>query len=144
VAEIEPDALRKVIADEVGMLSARMEKGFKVAEARAGRLEGKLDHSVQQSADSRRRMYDKIEDVAKDVSDIRVNVAKIDGRVTAVERRVEEATPTLQDYIRTKAKVEGAGGLGRFLWWLGGIVLGIAATLYAAWRDGVISGLFGK
>lgn len=53
----------------------------------------------------------------------------------------EPATaPTLEDYARTKAKVEGAGALGRFLWTLGGVLLAIALWIVARW-DGLMAWL---
>ena len=61
---------------------------------------------------------------------------KIDGleyRLSAVETAFRDAKPTIDEFIATKHKVQGAGILGRWIWAVGGVLLGAAA-----WASGVI------
>ncbi|WP_319519708.1 DUF1515 family protein [uncultured Martelella sp.] len=89
--------------------------------------------SEDRASASRRSMHRRQEEQGQ-------KLVAIEHRLGSVEKSVSDAAPTLEDYAMTKAKVEGAGALGRFLWTLGGVLLAIALWIVARW-DGLIAWL---
>lgn len=79
------------------------------------------------SAESRRRMYERQDQIA-------TNVATISNRVDGLEKSVNHMSPTVAEYLDYKSQVRGAGKLGKFLWFLGGIILTVAAALVTSWN----------
>ena len=82
----------------------------------------------QSSALSRQRMYDKLEQTDS-------KVEKIESRVERLEHAITTMSPTVAEFLTYKAQVQGAGKLGRFLWWAGGVLLGAAAALATQWHN---------
>lgn len=82
----------------------------------------------QSSALSRQRMYDKLEQTDDKID-------KIENRVERLEHAITTMSPTVAEFLTYKAQVQGAGKLGKFLWWLGGILLGAAAALATQWHN---------
>lgn len=60
-------------------------------------------------------------------------LATLNHRLAGVEQRLDAATPTLREYTEFRLRAEGAGWMGKKLWWIGGGVIAAAAWLYAAW-----------
>lgn len=81
----------------------------------------------QSSALSRQRMYDKLEQTDDKID-------KIENRVERLEHAITTMSPTVAEFLTYKAQVQGAGRLGKFLWWIGGVVLGAAVALASGWE----------
>lgn len=88
----------------------------------------RMSEDRQDSAESRRRIYSKLEQQSAILKDV-------DSRVLKLERSMDAAAPTLAEYSDIKAQVRGAGRLGKMLWGLGGFVLAIAVTLANTWSS---------
>ncbi len=82
----------------------------------------------QSSALSRQRMYDKLEQTDEKVD-------KIENRVERLEHAITTMSPTVAEFLMYKARVQGAGTLGKVLWWVGGVMLGAAAALTRQWHN---------
>lgn len=80
----------------------------------------------QSSALSRQRMYDKLEQTDD-------KIGKIENRVDRLEHAITTMSPTVAEFLSYQAQVQGAGRLGKFLWWVGGMVLGAAVALASGW-----------
>lgn len=85
-------------------------------------IERRMSEDRQDSAESRRRIYEKLEYQSS-------LLTTLDGRVQKVEKAVEGAAPTLAEFNSYKDQVRGAGRLGKFLWGVGGFVLAGAVAL---------------
>lgn len=81
----------------------------------------------QSSALSRQRMYNKLEQTDDKMD-------KIENRVERLEHAITTMSPTVAEFLTYKAQVQGAGRLGKFLWWVGGLVLGAAVALASGWE----------
>lgn len=81
----------------------------------------------QSSALSRQRMYDKLEQTDD-------KMGKIENRVERLEHAITTMSPTVAEFLTYKAQVQGAGRLGKFLWWIGGMILGAAVALASGWE----------
>lgn len=81
----------------------------------------------QSSALSRQRVYDKLEQTDD-------KMGKIENRVERLEHAITTMSPTVAEFLTYKAQVQGAGRLGKFLWWIGGMVLGAAVALASGWE----------
>lgn len=81
----------------------------------------------QSSALSRQRMYDKLEQTD-------TKMEKIENRVERLEHAITTMSPTVAEFLTYKAQVQGAGRLGKFLWWIGGMVLSAAVALASGWE----------
>ena len=95
---------------------------------RLAHIESRMDSGELIASDSRRRVHEKLESHG-------TLLLKIDHRVSAVEKAVDSAAPTLKEYAEIKAKVSGAGLLGLKLWKTGAWLLTAAAGLYALRHD---------
>ena len=81
----------------------------------------------QSSALSHQRMYDKLEQTDD-------KIGKIENRVDRLEHAITTTMPpTVAEFLSYQAQVQGAGRLGKFLWWIGGMVLGAAVALASGW-----------
>lgn len=80
------------------------------------------------SAVSRQRVYDKLDKTDHMIS-------KIENRVERLEHAITTMSPTVAEFLTYKAQVQGAGKLGKFLWWIGGLLLGAAAALATQWHN---------
>ncbi len=100
----------------------------------ANRLDS-IDRSITEerrdSAESRRRVYEKLEEQGHDIS-------VISSRVETLEKSINEMTPTVAEFVTYKTQVKVAGSLGSFLWKLGGYILAMASASTAAyvWLQG--------
>ncbi len=95
---------------------------------RLDHIETRMDAGDLAASDSRRRMHERQESQG-------ILLIKIDSRVAAVEKAVDSAAPTLKEYAEVKAKISGAGMLGRRLWKIGAWLIGVAAILYGLRHD---------
>lgn len=94
--------------------------------SRFDEISRRMSEDRQDSADSRRRIYAKLEQQSAILRDV-------DSRVLKLEKSMDAAAPTLAEYSDIKAQVHGAGRLGKLLWGFGGFVLAIAVTLANTW-----------
>lgn len=92
-------------------------------EAMVGKLSGQVELLLvrdDKAESNRKALYEKVEEVAKDVQAVNL-------RLTAAELAITENEPTIREFITIKHKVQGAGTLGKWLWGIGGVILGFAA-----------------
>lgn len=99
-----------------------------------GQLEGLMESMAktqaaqgEQSSKARAKMYDAIDEIKGLVQDI-------DFRLGNLEKRVADITPETEEFTQWRYRAQGAGMLGRGLWWIGGMVLSAAAGMVAAWQ----------
>lgn len=59
----------------------------------------------------------------KSLTDISKTVTNLDRRLENVEHQLLQNEPTIQDFIRIKHQVQGAGKLGRLVWFVGGALI---------------------
>lgn len=59
---------------------------------------------------------------------IKGSLSVLNGRLANVEASVSKSEPTLQDFIKIKHEVAGAGKLGRWVWAAAGAAIGVIAT----------------
>lgn len=108
MAEYEPGSVTAIILQRIDDVGKSVE-----------RVDRRLEDSELRASESRRGMYQRQETHEREL-------LKINHRLENVEKAVNEAAPTLEDYVAKKAQVEGAGKLGRALWVTGGFLLAIA------------------
>lgn len=80
----------------------------------------------RESAESRRRVYEKVDD-------IKHHVSAVSGKVERLESSVASMSPAVTEFVTLKAQAKGAGRLGSSLWWAGGVLLTLAGGLVASW-----------
>lgn len=89
-------------------------------------MNGRLEKIDEAGSERGRRIWEKLNEQDR-------TLALLDHRFTDLESAVNGQAETLADYQRMRQKAEGAGWLGRKLWWIGGGVLTIAGGLYSSW-----------
>ncbi|MEP2706519.1 MAG: hypothetical protein ABJQ71_05955 [Roseibium sp.] len=92
------------------------------------------------SSESRRRVYERLNEVSEILHGMALKQAQIDQRMAMMEETYAAAAPTLTKFSKTKQRVVGAGMLGRVLWRIGAALLGAACTLYV-WRTEIWAAL---
>jgi len=106
-------------------------------EREMGQVLARLDGINQKLADaeqSRGRMYEKIDATNDKIELTNSKVDKLGWRLDALEQTMNNQAPTIAEFLTYKEQVRGAGRLGKFLWAMGGIILGAAASL-ASWLN---------
>lgn len=97
-----------------------------------------IDRSIAEerrdSAESRRRVYDKLENQDN-------KLERIDARVEVLEKALLTMSPTVAEFVTTKEQIRGAGKLGAVLWKIGGFLLAAAsgAVGVLAWAQGLFT-----
>lgn len=89
---------------------------------RFNRIEDAIQSDRINSDDSRRRLHEKVDGLEK-------SFWGLDSRLEVMEKAVTSTNPVFTEYMAYKQRVIGAGIVGRWLWWLGGIVLTAAASV---------------
>lgn len=88
-----------------------------------------IERQLAEGSDGRRRTYEKVELVGRELL---LLTAKVDG----LEASVGAMSPTVAEFVTMKQQAKGAGRLGAFIWSAGRIILAAAAgaaTYWAAW-----------
>lgn len=80
------------------------------------------------ATESRRRVYDKLEDQSR-------AMYELTARVATVESSVASMAPSVAEFNSMRTKAAGAGKLGRFLWVTGGIVLSWALWIVTSFSS---------
>lgn len=99
-----------------------------------------IDRSIRdekrESAESRRRVYQKLEDQER-------KFEMVIARLTELERVTSTMAPTIKELVALRMQVDAAGKLGNFLWGAGRHIIAAAVGLVAAWAwfSGFISNL---
>lgn len=93
-------------------------------------MNARLDAIQAEGSERGRRIWEKVSAQGE-------QLVSISHRLGTVEESVTAAKPTLNQVINMRAKAEGAGWLGRWLFWIGSALLSAAAWAYAA-RDAII------
>lgn len=92
------------------------------------------------SSESRRRVYDRLNEVSEVLHTMALKQASMDQRMAMMEETYAAAAPTLSEFSKTKQRVVGAGILGRVLWKVGAALLAGACSLYI-WRADIWAAL---
>lgn len=93
-------------------------------EVRVARVEENMKFLVkdaEQASLSRKSQYAVIEAIQSSVSNMVTTMASL-------EEKLDGQAPTIEEFITIKHKVVGAGRLGKWLWIVGGFLLGTIST----------------
>lgn len=60
---------------------------------------------------------------------IRQDIQNLSNRMDGLEKQFAKHSPTLEEFVRVKTQVQGAGILGKWLWLIGGFVLSAVVFL---------------
>ena len=93
-------------------------------DAQIARLDERLTSIVALMRESREE-FKLHKDLAKEIS---TSLANIGHRVESVEHSLAKASPTIDEFIIIKHKIQGAGILGKWLWVALGFLVG---TVYS-------------
>ena len=93
-------------------------------DAQIARLDERLTSIVALMRESREE-FKLHKDLAKEIS---TSLANIGHRVESVEHSLAKASPTIDEFIIIKHKIQGAGMLGKWLWVALGFLVG---TVYS-------------
>lgn len=80
-----------------------------------------VDHTEKAEV-SRKKQYEKSEEQSQ-------KLEEMNGRLKVVENALKDAEPTLAEFIVIKHQIKGAGIAGRWLWAIGGFLIGTAAWI---------------
>lgn len=86
-----------------------------------GKLEG-IEGDLQDAKAARKLVYERLE-----VTDSKVD--RLSWRMDALEKNLNQMSPTVAEFLTYKEQVRGAGRLGKLLWFVGGLVLSAAVTV---------------
>ncbi|MDH6265558.1 hypothetical protein M2360_000948 [Rhizobium sp. SG_E_25_P2] len=114
---IEQDRIQSLILDRLTQIDSRM-----------NRMEERMDDEKDAASESRRRIYDRLEQQGS-------TLITVSHRMEGLEKAVAADSVTLSDFRETRAKAAAAGWVGGWLWRTGKYVLGAAAALYAMRQD---------
>lgn len=87
-----------------------------------------INRQLAEGSDGRRRTYEKVEAVAREL-------LLLTTKVENLEHTVSSMSPTVQEFVTMKQQAQGAGKLGAFLWSAGRILLAGAAAAAAYWAS---------
>lgn len=93
-------------------------------EVQIARVEEQLKNvlkGMEKAETSRKEQYRQIDGIGHEVQEIL-------NRLGAVEKQLSVNAPTIAEFIEIKHKVQGAGIAGRWLWVIGGFLIGFAAS----------------
>lgn len=82
------------------------------------RVEGVRDE-LTLAREARKHQYEMLEKVNQ-------TLIRLDGRVTGVEQTLTAVTPTIDEFVNIKVKVQGAGMAGKALWAVGATLISVA------------------
>lgn len=91
---------------------------------RLDQFASQLESDKVTSDESRRRLHEKIDALEK-------TIWGLDHRLELMEKAVTSTNPVFTEYMAYKQRAIGAGMVGRWLWWLGGILISAAASAAA-------------
>lgn len=90
-------------------------------EVQLARFDGRMEmilRELQDARTGRREQYERIESLTQ-------SVMSIGTKVENVETKLAGQAPTIEEFITIKHKVVGAGQLGKWVWAIGGVLIGV-------------------
>lgn len=93
--------------------------------AAVARTQVLLERVIEDNEDakvSRKEQYRKMDEMG-------ANMTEMKYRLTSVESQLAVAAPTIAEFLVIKQRVIGAGALGRWLWLIGGVLLGTVSWI---------------
>lgn len=72
--------------------------------------------------DSRKQQYEMLENVNRILQ-------QMDSRLSSVEQAMAAATPTLNEFVDVKLKIQGAGIAGKYIWAFGASIITFLFTV---------------
>lgn len=94
-----------------------------------------LAEDRRESSASRKKSYERIEEMGEGVTLLRLDMSEINHRLNKVETAVETLGPQVAEFVTYKSMAEGAGMFGRALWVIGGLVIAAAFAIVTAWQN---------
>lgn len=94
--------------------------------SRLDSIDRSISEEKRDSAESRRRVYEKLEHQDR-------KIEKILNRLEALEDVTSSMSPTIAEFVTMKTQVVGAGRLGSMLWKAGGYIMTAAVSFASAW-----------
>lgn len=94
-------------------------------EVRLARFEERLItalEALELAREGRKQQYEKLEELNR-------SVLELSSRVHQVERSLAAASPTIDEFVSIKYKVQGAGIAGKWIWAIGSAILTAAVTM---------------
>lgn len=61
-------------------------------------------------------------------ADIKIELERVNSRLSNLERSIAESEPTLKEFVKYKSEVIGAGKLGKWIWAGAGALIGAIAA----------------
>lgn len=92
---------------------------------------GGIERSISMIAEEQIRAANKRGEMYASQEATRIEVGEVKGEIRALDKRVSAMEPGFDEYMRLRHQVDGAGKLGRGLWWLGGWIIAAASGLVA-------------
>lgn len=92
---------------------------------KVARIEGQLDMILAALNDAkagRQRVYERLEEV-------NFTVSSLDSRTRHLEDGFAKNAPTIEEFVKIKQRVAGAGVAGKVIWAAGALILGAAYTI---------------
>lgn len=96
-------------------------------------IERSIVEEKRDSAESRRRVYEKLEGQDRSLQQQDRKLERIDTRVETLEKAILTMSPTVAEFVTMKTQAQGAGKLGKFVWSAGKLVIAGAASAAATW-----------
>lgn len=105
--------------------------------SRLDSIDRSISEEKRESAESRRRVYQKLEDQER-------KFEMVIARLTELERVTTNMAPTVKELVALQMQVAAAGRLGNALWGAGKYIISAAVGLAGAWAwfSGFVSNLF--
>ena len=95
------------------------------SEVKIARMDERLNIilvELQQARDERKHQYDKLESVGR-------SIQATESRLESVEKSLAKATPTIDEFITIKHKVQGAGMFGKWVWMGAGALISLIVAI---------------
>lgn len=91
-----------------------------------------LSHKVTQAVDGMTRVERSQEELTKSQSELGLQTGQqlfaFNARLEAMDARLSAASPTIDEFIRFRQRIQGAGILGKWLWISVGALIGLLAS----------------
>lgn len=106
-----------------------MADGLDVGLARVEEILKAVQNGMERAEGSRKELHSSVNGIER-------NLVSVDHRLTLLEKQFSDVTPTINEFVVIKNRVQGAGSLGKYLWLFGGVLLSVSA-----WAVGIFQSI---